>query len=63
MSVELEAKVERLSEDVKALRSEVHDLVEAWNTARGVVKFVKWLGSVAIAVTSIWALVKLGSAK
>lgn len=45
--------------EVRELSQQVHDLVEAWNTARGVVRFVKTLGSVATAGAAIWALFTL----
>ena len=67
MSLELEAKVERLSDDVKELRAEIHDLVDAFNTARGVVKFVKVLSTtiaaVSAAVAGVWALFHIGGSK
>lgn len=56
----LEAKVDQLS-------LQVGELVEAWNTARGVVKFVKYLSAtvttVSAAIGAVWALFHLGSAK
>ena len=57
------ADIAALREEVRELSEQIHGLVEAWNTARGVVKFVKWLSSMAIAVTSIWALFRMGSVK
>ncbi len=51
----LENKVDQLSTDVKGL-------VEAWQTASGVVAFVKWLAGISTAAAVLWAAfrVKLG---
>lgn len=51
------ARVERKVDD---LTLEIRSLVDAWNTARGVVKFVKVIGSLATAVAAIWALIRIG---
>lgn len=48
----LETKVDQLSTDVKGL-------VEAWQTASGVVAFVKWLAGVSTALAILWAAFKL----
>lgn len=48
----LETKVDQLSADVKGL-------VEAWQTASGVVAFVKWLAGVSTALAILWAAFKL----
>lgn len=53
------ARVERKVDD---LAVQIQSLVEAWNTARGVVKFVKVIGSIATAFTAIWALLNIGHA-
>lgn len=54
------AEIAALREDVAELKALVNELVFAWNTARGVVKFVKVIGSIATAVTAVWALLKIG---
>lgn len=60
MSTEaLSRKVDDLSREVAELSNNVRDLVEAWRTARGVVRFVKVLGGAATGVMAIWALIKL----
>lgn len=33
-------------------------LVDAWNNGTGLVKFVKWFAPIAVAVISLWHLVK-----
>jgi hypothetical protein len=48
----LEGKVDQLSTDVKGL-------VEAWQTASGVVAFVKWTAGLATAITVIWAAFRI----
>jgi hypothetical protein len=52
----VEAKVDKLSADVQGL-------LDAWKTATGVVRFVKFLGGVGTAVAALWALIQLGSHK
>ena len=63
MSDEQAHQIDMLRQEVRDLTTQVHDLVDAWNTARGVVKFVKWMGSLATAIAAILALVKLGAQK
>lgn len=60
MSTEaLSREVHHLRREVTELSNNVRDLVEAWRTARGVVRFVKVLGGAATGVMAIWALIKL----
>jgi hypothetical protein len=60
MSTEaLSREVHHLRREVSELSSNVRDLVEAWRTARGVVRFVKVLGGIATSAAAIWALAKL----
>ncbi|WP_426271583.1 hypothetical protein ACN9MB_09155 [Dyella kyungheensis] len=63
MNDDLENKVALLTEKVDSLSTQIAGLVEAWNTARGVVRFVKFIGMLATAVTATWALFQLGSHK
>lgn len=55
----LSRKVDDLSQQVAHLSNNVSDLVEAWRTARGVVRFVKVLGGAATGAMAIWALLKM----
>lgn len=48
--VALRGEVAALRTEVEHLTEQVSGLVEAWNTATGVVKFIKWLAGVATAV-------------
>ncbi|MGA0588105.1 hypothetical protein ACO2Q2_13390 [Dyella sp. KRB-257] len=57
--IDLKHEVRDLTGKVEKLTQQVSGLVEAWNTANGVLKFVKFLGGIATAGAAIWALVKL----
>jgi hypothetical protein len=48
---EIENKLEKLSGDVE-------DLVSAWKAASWLVSVVKWVGSIAVALTAIISLSK-----
>ena len=61
MSEPNSTEIALLRQEVRDLTVQVHDLVDAWNTARGVVKFVKLLGSLAASAAAVWALIKLGA--
>lgn len=52
---ELEVKVDRLEQEISELRVDIKDLIAAWNTARGVTSFVKWVGSLAAGVTVMYS--------
>lgn len=52
-------EMRQLRNDVRELSNQVHDLVEAWNTARGLVRFVKTIGSIATAGAAIWVLLSM----
>lgn len=47
MTQALQNEVESLKKEVADMRADIKDLVDAWNTARGVTSFVKWVGSLA----------------
>jgi hypothetical protein len=59
----LEQKVDALAADNRALAAKVDGLLEAWNTARGMVRFIKLLGQISLAFAAIWGLFQLGSHK
>lgn len=44
--------------DVDAIRKDIAGLVEAWDTATGVLKFVKWFATFIAAVGSVWIVWK-----
>lgn len=54
----LEADVSQMKDDIKALRQEVKDLLDAWRTATNVLAFVKWLAGIGTAAAFLWAGVK-----
>lgn len=58
MTVNENYELQELSREVKELKAAVKDLVEAWNTARGMVRFIKWMGGIATAATAIAAALK-----
>lgn len=45
--------------DVDGIRGDVRDLVAAWNTAKGVVKFVRLAGSIGAGIATLWAIFKI----
>ena len=47
-----------MQEELKAVRKELKDLLDAWNTATGVVRFVKWLSTLVAAIAVITAAFK-----
>jgi hypothetical protein len=55
----LRQEVRELRNITEANAKATADLVEAWRTARGVVRFVKWMGSLATAVAALWALLQM----
>ena len=50
----IRADLEAMQEDLKAVRKELKDLLEAWNTATGMVRFVKWLSTFATALAVLY---------
>lgn len=49
----LKADVDALKSAVEAQTKQTAELVQAWNTASGVLSFVKMLGGIAVAITAI----------
>lgn len=56
---EIHALRGEVRKDVDGLRDDVRDLVAAWNTAKGVVKFVRIVGSIGAGIATLYALLKL----
>ena len=52
------ADLEAMQTELKAVRKDIKDLLDAWNTATGVVKFVKWLSTLTAAMAVIYATLK-----
>jgi len=55
---EMKRELAEVRSDIQALRTDVQDLVSAWKTATGVVKFVKWLSTLMAAMAVIYATLK-----
>jgi nicotinate-nucleotide pyrophosphorylase len=55
----LENQFTEISRRLEALEGSISSLVTAWNTASGIVSFVKWLAGIATAVTAIVVLIKM----
>ena len=55
---EYDARLVELEHKIDKLASDVEDLVNAWRAASWLVGAVKWLGSVAAAITAIYLLIK-----
>lgn len=53
---QLEAKLDSLEEKMDKMLIQNADLLAAWNTAKGMTSFVKWLASLATAAAVILAL-------
>ncbi|MHB8388232.1 MAG: hypothetical protein ACYDBH_01465 [Acidobacteriaceae bacterium] len=55
----VEQKLTLLQREIVALRNDISLLLTAWNTASGILRFVKALAALAFAIASIWALIRL----
>ncbi len=54
----IRADLEAMQEELKAVRKELKELLEAWNTATGMVRFVKWLSTLMAALAVVYATIK-----
>lgn len=52
-------RFQRIESKVDEGNAATKDLVDAWRTATGVVRFMKFLAGFATAMAALWALVKL----
>jgi hypothetical protein len=52
-------EIRELQREVAELKLAIRDLVEAWRTAQGVVRLVKWMGGTAVSITAVWVLIKM----
>lgn len=57
----LEDKVVSLEHKIDSMSHNIEDLVSAWNTAKGMTTFVKWLASLASAGGIIYAIFSHGA--
>jgi len=51
-------KFEQLFTDIKELRKEMTAFTEAWQQAKGVVTFVKWVVSIAGGITALLLFIR-----
>ena len=54
----IRADLEAMQSELKAVRKELKGLLDAWNTATGVVRFVKWLSTLVTVGAIIFAAFK-----
>lgn len=54
----VENEIEKLSQKIETLEASIKDLVEAWNSAGSVVKFVKYSAALITALAICWTAVK-----
>lgn len=52
--IDLRKELEVTNKNFIALTTQVEGLLEAWRTANGLVKFIKWLAALSTAVSVIW---------
>jgi hypothetical protein len=54
----LRQDMEEMKKDMKDLKGEVKELLEAWNTATGILKIMKWLAMFGAAIAAIVGVYK-----
>ena len=54
----LRQDMDQVKEDMKGLRQDTKDLLDAWKTATNVLAFVKWTAGLGTAVAFLWAAFK-----
>ena len=54
----LQREVHAARQELSRLSDDVRDLVHAWQAAKGIVRAVRVIGSVAAGLAAIWAFVK-----
>lgn len=54
----LRADLDQMKDDMKGLRQDTKDLLDAWKTATNVLAFIKWLAGIGAAVAFFWAMIK-----
>jgi hypothetical protein len=54
----LRQDMDQMKEDMKGLRQDTKDLLDAWKTATNVLAFVKWTAGLGTAVAFLWAAFK-----
>ena len=46
--------IEEMKNDDVKLHAQIAELLRAWDTATGLVQFIKWLAGVATAISVLW---------
>lgn len=54
----LKKDIEDLKVSVSALTTSVNELMDAWRTANGMVRFMKWAAAIVAGVFATWQVVK-----
>lgn len=54
----LKKDLEELKEAVAELRKAVDELMDAWRTANGMVRFLKWMAAIGAGLFATWSVVK-----
>jgi nicotinate-nucleotide pyrophosphorylase len=54
----LRQDMEEMKKDMKELKGEVKELLEAWNTATGILRVMKWLAGIGSAAAVIVGVYK-----
>lgn len=54
----LRADLDQMKDDMKHLRQDTKDLLDAWKTATNVLAFIKWLAGIGAATAFLWAIIK-----
>ena len=54
----LRQDMQRLNYSLQELKGQVSELLDAWNTANGLVRFIKWTAGLVAALGVIWAIGK-----
>jgi hypothetical protein len=55
---QLKSEITGMKEEMKELRGDIKGLIEAWNTAKGMTSFIKWLSGIITASVGIYAFLK-----
>jgi len=54
----LRQDMDEMKESMRELKTQVQGLLDAWNTATGLVRFVKWTAGLVTACAVIWTVFK-----
>ena len=54
----MSAKIDEMSEQIKTLTTQMESLVTAWNQAKGVISFVKWVVGISGSAVAFLLFIK-----